>query len=72
MVVPAIAKKTYGFVLLVVLWDAAGSNLAVWRGMGHGLAHFEASGPAISVKLGTITPEGDAGSYSLVLCSIIS
>jgi ubiquitin carboxyl-terminal hydrolase 5/13 len=32
-------------------------------GNGHGLSHFEASGHAISVKLGTITPEGDAGSY---------
>jgi ubiquitin carboxyl-terminal hydrolase 5/13 len=32
-------------------------------GNGHGLAHFEASGHAISVKLGTITPEGDAGSF---------
>lgn len=30
-------------------------------GNGHGLAHYEASGHAISVKLGTITPEGDAG-----------
>ena len=38
-------------------------------GNGHGLAHFEASGHAISVKLGTITPEGDAGSsFALLLC----
>jgi hypothetical protein len=36
IVVPAISKKTCGFVLLVVLWDVAGSNLVVWRGMGMG------------------------------------
>ena len=36
-------------------------------GNGHGLAHFEASGHAISVKLGTITPEGDTGSF---FCSL--
>ena len=36
-------------------------------GNGHGLAHFEASGHAISVKLGTITPEGDAGTVVLLL-----
>ena len=30
-------------------------------GNGHGLAHYEASGHAVSVKLGTITPEGGAG-----------
>ena len=30
-------------------------------GNGHGLAHFEASGHPVSVKLGTITPEGGAG-----------
>ncbi|KAJ3513622.1 hypothetical protein NLJ89_g2850 [Agrocybe chaxingu] len=29
-------------------------------GNGHGLAHFEASGHPVSVKLGTITPEGGA------------
>lgn len=30
-------------------------------GNGHGLQHFHESGHPISVKLGTITPEGDAG-----------
>jgi len=30
-------------------------------GNGHGLAHYKASGHAVSVKLGTITPEGGAG-----------
>ena len=30
-------------------------------GNGHGLSHYEASGHAVSVKLGTITPEGGAG-----------
>lgn len=30
-------------------------------GNGHGLAHYEASGHTVSVKLGTITPEGGAG-----------
>ena len=33
IVVPAILKKTCGFVLLVALLDAAGSNLVVWREM---------------------------------------
>ncbi|KAF9563466.1 ubiquitin carboxyl-terminal hydrolase 14 [Agrocybe pediades] len=32
-------------------------------GNGHGLAHYEASGHAVSVKLGTITPEGGADIY---------
>ena len=36
-------------------------------GNGHGLAHYEASGHAVSVKLGTITPEGGAGAdFSLL------
>ncbi|KAF8154934.1 ubiquitin carboxyl-terminal hydrolase 14 [Crassisporium funariophilum] len=35
-------------------------------GNGHGLAHFEASGHAVSVKLGTITPEGGADIYCYV------
>ena len=30
-------------------------------GNGHGLNHFEETGHSISVKLGTITPEGEAG-----------
>jgi hypothetical protein len=30
-------------------------------GNGHGLQHFEETGHEISVKLGTITPEGTAG-----------
>ena len=30
-------------------------------GNGHGLNHFEETGHPISVKLGTITPEGEAG-----------
>ncbi|KAH7923304.1 ubiquitinyl hydrolase [Leucogyrophana mollusca] len=32
-------------------------------GNGHALAHFEASGHAVCVKLGTITPEGGADIY---------
>ncbi|PFH46693.1 hypothetical protein AMATHDRAFT_7506 [Amanita thiersii Skay4041] len=32
-------------------------------GNGHGLGHFEATNHPISVKLGTITPEGDADIY---------
>ncbi|KAL1706044.1 hypothetical protein EV121DRAFT_257779 [Schizophyllum commune] len=32
-------------------------------GNGHGLAHFEATGHPVSVKLGTITPEGGADIY---------
>ena len=40
-------------------------------GNGHGLAHFEASGHAISVKLGTITPEGDAGSSFFALLLLL-
>lgn len=31
------------------------------RGNSHGLAHFEETGHGVSVKLGTITPEGSAG-----------
>ena len=30
-------------------------------GNGHGLGHFEATRHPVSVKLGTITPEGNAG-----------
>jgi ubiquitin carboxyl-terminal hydrolase 5/13 len=30
-------------------------------GNGHGLDHFKQSGHPVSVKLGTITPEGEAG-----------
>ena len=30
-------------------------------GNGHGLAHFKSTGHGVSVKLGTITPEGNAG-----------
>lgn len=33
-------------------------------GNGHGLTHFEESGHPVSVKLGTITPEGSAGMYA--------
>ena len=36
IVVPVIFKKTCGFVLLVVLLDAAGNNLVVWREMDMG------------------------------------
>ncbi|KAF9028671.1 ubiquitinyl hydrolase [Hymenopellis radicata] len=32
-------------------------------GNGHGLAHFQASGHPVSIKLGTITPEGNADIY---------
>ncbi|KIM37665.1 hypothetical protein M413DRAFT_448435 [Hebeloma cylindrosporum] len=35
-------------------------------GNGHGLAHYESSGHAVSVKLGTITPEGGADIYCYV------
>jgi ubiquitin carboxyl-terminal hydrolase 5/13 len=35
-------------------------------GNGHGLAHYESCGHGVSVKLGTITPEGSAGSCGLV------
>ncbi|KDR73244.1 hypothetical protein GALMADRAFT_100868 [Galerina marginata CBS 339.88] len=35
-------------------------------GNGHGLAHYEASGHTVSVKLGTITPEGGADIYCYV------
>ena len=34
-------------------------------GNGHGLAHYKASGPAVSVNLATITPEGGAGAKFL-------
>lgn len=30
-------------------------------GNGHGLSHYESTGHGVSVKLGTITPEGSAG-----------
>jgi ubiquitin carboxyl-terminal hydrolase 5/13 len=33
-------------------------------GNGHALAHFEASRHPVCVKLGTITPEGNAGELS--------
>ncbi|KAF8632371.1 hypothetical protein AX15_001905 [Amanita polypyramis BW_CC] len=33
------------------------------EGYGHALGHFEATGHPVSVKLGTITPEGDADIY---------
>ncbi|KAM6495283.1 hypothetical protein JOM56_009906 [Amanita muscaria] len=33
------------------------------EGNGHGLKHFEATGHRVAVKLGTITPEGDADVY---------
>ncbi|KAJ3800864.1 ubiquitin carboxyl-terminal hydrolase 14 [Lentinula aff. detonsa] len=32
-------------------------------GNGHGLAHYHASGHSVAVKLGTITPEGNADIY---------
>lgn len=32
-------------------------------GNGHGLAHFKSTGHGVSVKLGTITPEGNAGVF---------
>ncbi|EAU87111.2 ubiquitin carboxyl-terminal hydrolase 14 [Coprinopsis cinerea okayama7 len=35
-------------------------------GNGHGLAHFESTGHAVSVKLGTITAEGEADIYCYV------
>ncbi|KAI0240223.1 ubiquitin C-terminal hydrolase Ubp14, partial [Massospora cicadina] len=35
-------------------------------GDGHGLAHFQATGHAASVKLGTITPEGEADVYCYI------
>jgi hypothetical protein len=38
------------------------SNLVVLiGGNGHGLQHFEDTAHPVSVKLGTITPEGGAG-----------
>ncbi|KAJ9077576.1 ubiquitin C-terminal hydrolase Ubp14 [Entomophthora muscae] len=37
-------------------YDGSGGN-------GHGLAHFQNTGHKVSVKLGTITPEGDADVY---------
>jgi ubiquitin carboxyl-terminal hydrolase 5/13 len=41
-------------------------------GNGHGLAHFESTGHPISVKLGTITPEGSAGMLVLFLLFVIA
>ncbi|KAF5371409.1 hypothetical protein D9615_009657 [Tricholomella constricta] len=35
-------------------------------GNGHGLAHYEATGHGVSVKLGTITPEGSADIYCYI------
>lgn len=35
----------------------------VTGGNGHGLRHFEETGHPVSVKLGTITPEGGAGKF---------
>lgn len=35
-------------------------------GNGHGLAHYEQTGHGVSVKLGTITPEGNAGIHILL------
>ncbi|KAG5643673.1 hypothetical protein DXG03_000504 [Asterophora parasitica] len=35
-------------------------------GNGHGLAHFEETGHGVSVKLGTITPEGSADVYCYI------
>lgn len=35
-------------------------------GNGHGLLHYETTGHGVSVKLGTITPEGGAGEFSVV------
>ncbi|KAF7363760.1 Ubiquitin carboxyl-terminal hydrolase [Mycena sanguinolenta] len=35
----------------------------VTGGNGHGLQHFEQTGHPVSVKLGTITPEGGAGKF---------
>ena len=32
-------------------------------GNGHGLQHFEETGHPVSIKLGTITPEGGAGAF---------
>jgi hypothetical protein len=37
-------------------YGAAGGN-------GHGLQHFQDTGHGVSVKLGTITPEGEAGEF---------
>ena len=39
-------------------------------GNGHGLAHYEETRHPISVKLGTITPEGNAGKCTLLSLSI--
>lgn len=36
------------------------------RGNSHGLAHFEETGHGVSVKLGTITPEGSADVYCYI------
>lgn len=42
----------------------------VGAGNGHGLKHFEETGHPVSVKLGTITPEGGAG--ALLFSPILS
>jgi ubiquitin carboxyl-terminal hydrolase 5/13 len=39
----------------------------VGGGNGHGLNHFEETGHPVSVKLGTITPEGGAG---MIFCTL--
>ena len=41
-------------------------------GNGHGLGHFEETRHPVSVKLGTITPEGNAGNVILILYNFSS
>ena len=40
------------------------------EGHGHALAHYQDSHHSISVKLGTITPEGGAGALSIAVACI--
>lgn len=40
-------------------------------GNGHGLKHFEMTGHGVCVKLGTITPEGTAGIFALIIVKLL-
>ena len=52
--------KTSGFVWFVETWVAAAHQFGGVGGNFHGLAHFDETQHEVSVKLGSITPEGSA------------
>ncbi|KAJ3221043.1 hypothetical protein HK099_003821 [Clydaea vesicula] len=52
----ACGRQQYGIIVFDILLTKVGGM----GGNGHGLQHFEQAGHSVAVKLGTITPEGQA------------